>query len=291
MKFSTTILSKNTISNREIIKHTLTDNSISTLISMLRKICERIKKNGHNDISILTISNIDAIKLRKIIQITTSNINDIKVKIHVPENEKNYISKPKERKTDAILIANQGTSFKDTLLAVKTAIKKTEVETNIRTLRRTKDGGLLMTMAKGEPAASIIASKIKEEFSTAKIKLNNNLNENNTILHLKYLEASTDEEEIRNDICKALGNNNDPIVISNVRPGYAETLTATIKTTKEQAKILLDKKKIKVGIGTGKVEERIQILKFFKCWQYGHYTTLFNPKLLKLLLQLFKGRA
>lgn len=62
----------------------------------------------------------------------------------------------------------------------------------------------------------------------------------------------------------------EAVEVKSLRPGPRGTQNATIILAELDTKRLVACHKLRVEMGTIKVEERIDLLKCFRCWDYGH---------------------
>lgn len=276
---STTVMNKDHAAiNRHILKKTLEDSELSSVVNSIKILCNRLISLNINSVAVPIISGMETEQMRKIVEISTYGI-DIKVCIHVPkifnqEASKNNIPDTinKIYKTDAIVLKQEGVSYKDMLLGVKDVISKLNEDADIQSVRKTKEGNLLLTLKKDNPQNTTLLRAINRQMPTANARLHNDQKLEAT-LHIKSLDATTSIDDIQQGLSKILGSNDqDPVSVSNLRPGYAETQIATIKTTKKQAAKLLELKRVKIGIGSPLIEERINLRSCHKCWNYDHET-------------------
>lgn len=96
-------------------------------------------------------------------------------------------------------IKPEGCSYKDMLSGVKNVIGKLNTDSEIQTVRKTREGHLLMTLKKDNPQNSVLLTAIVKQMPTATAKLK--VNEADiTILHINNIDATTTVEDIHSGI-------------------------------------------------------------------------------------------
>lgn len=89
---------------------------------------------------------------------------------------------------------------------------------------------------------------------------------NYKILHIKDIEQDIGQTEIKGVLIKTLGAQ-EFFTTSQLRPAWGGTQTITIKTSIEGARKIGTN--IKIGWSMCRVQERIEVIKCYRCWSYG----------------------
>lgn len=128
---------------------------------------------------------------------------------------------------------------------VKEDVIKNNFDRQIQSVRKTREGGLIITLDK--ESKEQIKDALTMNMSKTKIKVKKK-ETNDVTLHIKDIDGITKEKEIEAAIKKELEEEEPCLTIKSVRPSYAETQTATIVTDEKTASKLLLKDRIRIGI-------------------------------------------
>ena len=154
---------------------------------------------------------------------------------------------PRQRDTDAMIIGRElGKSYADQLQRVKKGIrndKNTEVRKNIRNIRQTKKGDMVITVAAGSNTMVNLKNMFTQLRET-KMRLSEESRRGTTIF-LKDMDAVTMKVEVEETIRAETGQR--PMKIGNLRPYYGSCQVVTLAVSMEAAKTLIMKKGIIVG--------------------------------------------
>lgn len=97
---------------------------------------------------------------------------------------------------------------------------------------------------------------------------------NDTVtLHITGIDADIEKEEIKTEINKYSENATDEVTIRSLRPMSDGNQAATVTIGKETAKKIVAQGRIEVGWNMCRVRERVNILRCFKCLNFGHRAT------------------
>lgn len=179
-------------------------------------------------------------------------------------------TKKKEQSRSAALILKQeGKSYETLLQEVRTHLEG--VECNIRSARQTKNGGLLLTMAKGEEDDGKLKNVLSSKIAGLKISHGNG-NGGSRTLHVKDLDAVTTKEEVLKAVSAFLGEKytEGKVRVTSLRQAFGSCKAATLQTEPEVADALLKQGRIKVGLIHCRIREREETLYCYRCWESGH---------------------
>lgn len=261
--------------NRHLLRATIPLLKYESIVEIIKKITKRIQSNDQNTLSIPKINGLNVEVMRKLVEIAIYN-TDINVTIHVPqaiqpigsgESQKTR----KQYQTDALLLTQKNSSYRDLLLNFKNSASKNNLAENVDGVRKTKEGNLLITLTKGNKNAMQLKELIVGDLPQSNIKIMNNNIAETCVLNVKNLDSLVERKDIESSLKNILNTGqNDPVEILNIRPNNDETQTATIRISKLQAKILFTLKDFKIGLNKCKFEERIELERCYKCWRYDH---------------------
>lgn len=90
-------------------------------------------------------------------------------------------------------------------------------------------------------------------------------------LHIKDIDADAVEEDIRDALINAkLIDFQDHLEIKALRPQKNGNQSATILVELSDSTKILGMGKLRVGLNICQVQERLEILRCFRCWAYDH---------------------
>lgn len=177
--------------------------------------------------------------------------------------------KPEKRiRPDAIIVKATGDlSYADMIRKMQADPKLEALGKAVSRIRRTQKGELLIQLKGGENSTSIF-----------KDGLGTSLGENAEVKALTTFTTvecrDIDEISTPEDVIEAIRTqfNVDDISVGDIvmRKAYGETQTASIKTTEEKAKKLLDKGGLKLGWSVCHFREKTTLTKCFRCLEFGH---------------------
>lgn len=179
----------------------------------------------------------------------------------------------KERKNstkqDAILISMKDKSYADLLKTIKTAVNPNELGVEVQNMKRTKKGDLILTVQNGTDKAEVLKKELNNRVPEATASLLTR----QKILHLKGMDETVNEREIKEAISRTIGKEDDKFEVRALRPAYGGKQNATLKMLEADASKLLQAGTIRIGWTKSRVVERENILKCTKCWESGHSGT------------------
>lgn len=172
---------------------------------------------------------------------------------------------------DALIIRTCGdVSYADILRQVKSDPKLNDLGHNVRNIRKTEKGELLLELNK--PAHQNIG-----EFRLTVEEVLGTVAEVRALSHEVVIEIrDIDEVTTREDIYEALTNRSDdfkslqPSAIKSLRRAYGGTQTATIGLSAILASRLVEAAKIRIGWVVCRIREKLSLRRCYKCLDYGH---------------------
>lgn len=181
----------------------------------------------------------------------------------MPVTSRRTTSKPKQ---DAILVQMKDRSYADLLKTVKTAVNPSDIGVEINSLKRTRNGGLILGIQNGPDKAEVL----KKEISARVPEAVTSVLVNKKVLHLKGMNGIVDLDEIKGAVSKAINVTTQTFEVRALRPAFGDKQNATLILHETEANKLLDMKEIKIGWTKCKILERKKETRCYKCWDYGH---------------------
>jgi len=177
---------------------------------------------------------------------------------------------------DTLLIKPSGaSSYAEVVKKLKGNIDVNVLEVNIKTMRKTDKGDLILHIGNGAKQ-----TEATERLKTAIVEV---LGKEAELEHKQYtatvdikdLEADTSEEEVREAVSKATGVIPTSI---NLLPSWGGSKMATVRIIQREATKLAKMGRIVVGLVRCRIKLRQPITRCFRCHGYGHIKTACKGK-------------
>lgn len=203
---------------------------------------------------------------------------DIGIDLYVPrqpgtagiDEEKFPTLRAKPRDTHAIVVQRGNKNFNQLLGEVKTALNHKE-NNNIRSIRSTKEGDLVMVLEKDTEKTKATQKILSEAIKENKLRTIGDRTIRHKTLHIRGLDAVTTMTEIADAIQQVIGRENTgEVKLGNIRPGRDNTQTISIIAEEGIARVLIQKKTIQIGLVKCPIEERVDVVQCRRCWSFGH---------------------
>lgn len=181
--------------------------------------------------------------------------------------------KPKKRRTrpDALVIhACSEMSYADILKKVKTDPKLTALGENVRTIRKSEKGELIVELTKPEHEQLTNFTVAVKEVLGSDADVRSVTQE--ILIDIRDIDEITTKEEV----LEALVNfsekmsNLQEASIKSLRRGFGGTQIATVGLSAPLANILCDAGKLRIGWVVCRVRQKLSPRKCFKCFEFGH---------------------
>lgn len=176
--------------------------------------------------------------------------------------------KPTKPKGETVLVKmkDKETTYASLLKVVKNAVNPSDVGAQVKNIRKTKDGNILLTVQNGFEKAEALRKKIEEKVPEA---MTSHVVDKK-VIHIKNLDNISTVEDIREAITSAIGTGSNKFEVRALRPAYGQKQNVTIVMAKTDADKLINLRQIKIGWMNCKIVEREREVKCYRCWQYGH---------------------
>lgn len=258
------------------------DNYDSTLFEALLKVKASLMEGKRNKLAILEMDDVRGLILIRMLQFLLSD-TPVEMLIYKPPHSlegqrkrrlstNNGFTRDKSKgprnnkKQDALLISMAGKSYADLVKTIKTAVSPNELGVEVQNMKKTRKGDLVLTIQNGADKAEVLKKELKDRVPEA----TTSLLVRQKILHLKGLDETVSEEEIREAISRMLGIERDKFEVRALRPAYGGKQNATLKMMEKDASNLLKATTIRIGWTKCRIIERDNTSRCTKCWEQGH---------------------
>lgn len=221
--------------------------------------------------------NMDIVRFRKLME-NFYRGSDTKITIYEEEKKRSYARAAKKQKikgTYALIVEGQeGMTYNDVLKNVKEVLGKEENQDNIRGLRSTRDGKLLIIADKDERALERTKTALKDTCNRIGKMYELANGEDLESVHIRGLDTLTTKEDVKLALGTCVESIEDCwLKISDLRPTKNGTQNVTVTANKAVVEKLLEARTVRVGLNRCFVDMRIKMAKCIKCWSYGHETS------------------
>lgn len=253
-------------------------NDPKEMYNITKKLLSQTETLQRKNIQIVIPEEESREKVRKILECTYA-LTTTNIKMLVPigkqgKEQKNETNTTRGRyKDEAIIIKSNGKSYAEMLSTVK-SIDISSTEANVKSIRKTKKGDLLLILPKGEGKADKLKREIENKIENTVVQVNK---EHKSTLFITNIDGITTQEEIEKTIKNEIKlEENEQLKILNLIKNQRETQTAIIELTIGAATRLLGMQYIKIGWLLCEVTPRRKVTKCVKCWSYNHVSEKCN---------------
>lgn len=168
--------------------------------------------------------------------------------------------------TEKMIVKNNSTTYADLLKTVKDKVDLTKVGVQVKTIKKTREGDLLLEVRGDRQKADALREAINIKTGN-KVSLINN----ETIIHVLDIDAALTKEEVERTIRDSLDSRGaQTIRVTSMRPSRDGNQIATVRTSRATGSILMKKGRIKIGWVGCRIRERVEVVRCFKCLEFGH---------------------
>ncbi|KAK9711064.1 hypothetical protein QE152_g25679 [Popillia japonica] len=145
--------------------------------------------------------------------------------------------------TEKVVVKSGNTKYADLLKSVKNCVNLEKVGVQVKTIRKTKDGDLLLEVRGDRQKAGVLKDAICKKMDN-KVSLITS----ETTIHVLDVDADLTKEDVENAIRISVGNRSAHTVrVSSMRPTRDGNQAATVQVSKAAGNILVSRGKIKIG--------------------------------------------
>ncbi|KAK9718508.1 hypothetical protein QE152_g23129 [Popillia japonica] len=204
----------------------------------MRKICEYLFASDQTDIMLIT---------SKAMQVPTKM-----------ENRKSTIER--------VIVKSGSTKYSDLLKSVKENVDLDRVGVQVKTIKRTSAGDLMLEVRGDRKHAGALKEAINKKINNTVSIINNDIT-----LHVLDIDASLTKEAVERTLITSVGSREaQSITVKSMRPTRDGNQIATISASRATANAILKRGRIRIGWVDCRVRERIEVIRCFKCLEFGH---------------------
>lgn len=270
------------VTERYIFKISLqesTDEMVSTqeMVQAATKLRNLALECGRKNIRVLIPDNQVTENIRKVLEAVFWS-TELDVTLHFPTRKGGHEeeeAKSKEtrrtvrtsRNTEAIIIKTGEKTYSQTLKEVKERLDLSQIGVEVKKVKKTQAGELLMTFRGGSGKTETLKQSIMESIKDARVR---SLGQPGLTFQVYGVDAVTTTQEIRETISKTIAEEIDKVVVKAVRATTNDEQVATVWVEKQVAQKLRAVKALKIGWNYCRVREWLNVPRCHKCQTYGH---------------------
>lgn len=248
---------------------------VKELYEILKKLNVEANTHKATRIKIAAAGNIKHEYLKKCVEFVFRD-TDTKMQVLVPKVGANRTRQQSVRsrenpQNDKIIVKSNGRQYADMLRAIKSSVNLDEVGVRVKTIKKTANGDVLLEVQGGKSKAELLKKEIQNRNQDTKV----HIKDNNDIIHIMDIDGDVNEKEIETAVAARLRlKTEENIRVLSTRPTRYGGQTATVAVKKGLVTELIREGSIKIGWTTCRVRARVNILRCYKCLEFGHHSSI-----------------
>lgn len=243
-------------------------NDIGKLYEIIEKLEKRATSDGIHQMNLVPIGNINIDYLQKCTESVFRGTNSKIQIIMDKEKQPNIRGAKGGSKTEKVIIKAGGKQYADILRTVKNSINIDQAGINVKTIKKTMRGDVMMEVKGGKEKAEALRQEILKKNEGTRVEITN---QNGTV----YV-TGIDGDVTKNEIVQAIKDNvggavdASDIEVVSIRPTQYGRQNATVVIKTEWIKKLCAKETIRIGWTPCRIRQRINITRCYRCLEFGH---------------------
>lgn len=218
-------------------------------------------------LNIILSDGLSQVYLRKLAEHVFANTNVnitllVASKTHQKVPARNNIPR---QQTERLIIKNAGNTYADLLKTVKGNVNLSEVGVNVKTIRKTRAGDLMLQVEGDKRKAGALKEAISSKTGSQVRVANNTIT-----LHVLDIDAVTTKQEVEEAIRALLPGSGQDIAVKSMRPCRDGNQIATVQANRATASKLAKTGRVRIGWVDCRVRERLGVLRCYRCLEFGH---------------------
>lgn len=174
---------------------------------------------------------------------------------------------PRARGDVVLIKPAPGSTYAEVLGAFRNKVNPGEAKADIKMIRRTQEGSVLVVLGKSTQDRKAFQDAIQEAIGRAGTVAQRAARRTVEILDLDCITTS---DEVKAALRKELGDQLGEVKIKMLGPNKNEQMMALIDMHERDAIRILKKRYLKVGWVRGRVKQRLLVPRCYNCLGYGH---------------------
>lgn len=243
-------------------------NDMEEVYNRMKELAQAIRQQPTVNINMVVGDGLKHSYVRKTCEYIFTK-EEVKIKLLV----QGHRSEPKKQRTRSeesiVTVKTEGKSYVDMVKRLQEEVDIEKLGVRIRKVRRTGKGDVQLAVEGGQQMAKTLEGEIRNRLEEVNVTTRST---GKTVLYIMGIDSASDEEDVKLAMMKETGLQEADINIKSIKTGKYEEQTAVIEVPKGQATTLIKKRKLGIGWTQCTVKERIQVIRCYRCLEFGHRT-------------------
>lgn len=183
------------------------------------------------------------------------------------EKEQQVKSRSTYRRNDSIKVTVTKGDYASVLKALKKKIDVSNMETEIRGMKESKKGDIVIQLGPEKSDREAFIAKLQSAAPNSKVELMRT----KTWIQIRDMDEDTTEEEVKAALKGKIGEEANDCKVMLTRPNWRKQRTAIVEATEVSATKLLQEGKVRIGWIVCRIYKKTLITRCYKCLGYGHF--------------------
>ncbi|KAK9695523.1 Zinc knuckle [Popillia japonica] len=240
-------------------------NDLRKLYDTIGQLKEAMAEQNTKKIKLVALGNLDSDYMRKCAEHIYRGTTNM---IEIVTNKQISSGKKETQQLEKMVIRSEGKQYADILRTIKSSVDIDKVGMKIKSIKKTIKGDVMLEIQGGADKAEALKRGILNKSQGTRVEMKNK----EETFYVTGIDGDVDRQEIENVLRQNVsGSNGEDIRIVSIRPNQHGNQNATVTARTGTAKELLKKAKIKIGWTMCVVRPRVNIVRCFRCLEFGHY--------------------
>lgn len=232
----------------------------------LLKLRECVEEEGIIQINVVIADKSDTELIRKLLEMAFSG-RTASVTIHAPNRLTETGKRGTINQDEAIILKAEGKTYADLVKSVRSNLYKEEIGPNVKSIRKTQAGSLMITVNDG--AGELLKERIKEKINDMEV-IHRLPKRGVRTIRVADLDPAVTADEIVEAIKESTGLTDKDIHVTRIIQSARDTQMAFVDMDAAVADKLMTIKRIRVGWTMSRISEKVSFSKCYRCWDYSH---------------------
>lgn len=252
---------------------TVDSEDFNSQIQSLYDVCTRVKDRmiieEDREIHVAIFGKLKPEVKRKIVECA---MRDMRGKVILHERVERGQDRKRVHRTDAVIVEKTpGKTYAEMVQELKKEFTKDKACEDIRGVRQTREGHMLLEMKKDSVETDNVLKKVRAVMGSEKVKKFTSKSTKKAV-NIYGLDMDLNELQVESALKKVINAPSEykELEVKALRPMYGGRKTATIVAPPEIVKKLINTHRIRIGLSIVEVKERTEVIRCNRCWEMGH---------------------
>lgn len=250
-------------------------NDMATVYDRIAKLKKNISVHPTEHMNLVISDGLKFSYVRKICEYVFAN-ETMTIKLFA-QRQRSDPQKPKlKRKEEStVTIKTQGKSFVDVVKKLKAEVNIEQLGVRVKRLQKTEKGDIRLTIEGGQDMATSLQDEVKNKVENVQVDIRR---AKTTIVFVLGIDPTITEAEIRQALAREMKVQESEIIMKATRAAKNEEQTMIVEVPSAQAAPLIKGGKLRMAWTVCGIRERVDIMRCFRCLEYGHKTRECNSQ-------------